>query len=602
MLTWHNKLLTAFGLGAIFVLFVNMAELPEQHGKGLLPLTAEEAKTLKKRTVKKVHPNKLGLKRANEERAKHGLSELPVELIKEEETEEAAPGADPVVLPDDGALGTIPAQVDNSQLPSFPNVASQGSVPSCTTWATTYFQMSHEVCLAIGCNNKVAPTKVFAPRWTYNFINGGALVGTSFSSAYQIIEKHGAALNSEFPYSSSLSWDMNPEHWRTAINYRMRPMQFIGANTDASMVNVKQILTNGHVVTFGTYINSWVYGTIANPPGEVGSFAGQKIVKYSNGSAGAHAMTIVGFDDKIWVDINGNGLAEAQERGAFKVANSWGATWNGNGFVWVSYDSVRATSSVPGFAVTTRNQLTQSGGVYTSTYVPYTPKLLVKVTASHALRSQMGLSIGSSSTAATSPTATFTLPAVSNRGGALAFDATAYEKETSFYFDASSLYTATSPDQQLFYLTYSDNAAGSPLTVRSFEVIDPIDLRVALSSVSPTVTADGSSNRLIAGNYTIDTQAPTSPTGLSAVKVTTTGKGKKAATSTSILLSWGASTDNVGVTKYYIYRNGVKIAESTTISYKDTSAASGILYTYTVSAVDAQGNVSAVSSPYSITK
>ena len=35
-------------------------------------------------------------------------------------------------------------------------------------------------------------------------------------------------------------------------------------------------------------------------------------------------MTIVGYDDDIWYDINEDGKVQEGEKGAFKVANSWG--------------------------------------------------------------------------------------------------------------------------------------------------------------------------------------------------------------------------------------------------------------------------------------
>lgn len=35
-------------------------------------------------------------------------------------------------------------------------------------------------------------------------------------------------------------------------------------------------------------------------------------------------MTLVGYNDNIWVDINGNGIVDNGEKGAFKIANSWG--------------------------------------------------------------------------------------------------------------------------------------------------------------------------------------------------------------------------------------------------------------------------------------
>ncbi|MFY0572217.1 carbohydrate binding domain-containing protein [Archangium lansingense] len=89
----------------------------------------------------------------------------------------------------------------------------------------------------------------------------------------------------------------------------------------------------------------------------------------------------------------------------------------------------------------------------------------------------------------------------------------------------------------------------------------------------------------------VDTQAPTAPTGLTAGTVT----------STSIAFSWTASTDNVGVARYDIYRAGVLIGTATSTSYTDTGRTASTAYSYTVKAVDAAGNESAASPALSVT-
>ncbi|UJF34425.1 carbohydrate binding domain-containing protein [Paenibacillus hexagrammi] len=88
-----------------------------------------------------------------------------------------------------------------------------------------------------------------------------------------------------------------------------------------------------------------------------------------------------------------------------------------------------------------------------------------------------------------------------------------------------------------------------------------------------------------------DTQAPTVPAGLTAA----------AGSSTSAALSWTAATDNVGVTGYDVYRDGVKVASSTGVSYTDTALQPNTTYTYTVSAYDAAGNKSAQSQAVQVT-
>lgn len=89
----------------------------------------------------------------------------------------------------------------------------------------------------------------------------------------------------------------------------------------------------------------------------------------------------------------------------------------------------------------------------------------------------------------------------------------------------------------------------------------------------------------------VDTQAPTIPINLRAV----------AASSSQINLSWTASTDNVGVTGYRIFRNGIHIATVTGTSYSNTGLAASTAYAYTVSAYDRARNSSAQSSSVSST-
>ncbi|MFA5809987.1 MAG: Ig-like domain-containing protein, partial [Thermoleophilia bacterium] len=89
-----------------------------------------------------------------------------------------------------------------------------------------------------------------------------------------------------------------------------------------------------------------------------------------------------------------------------------------------------------------------------------------------------------------------------------------------------------------------------------------------------------------------DTTPPSVPTGLSATAVS----------SSQINLSWTASTDNVAVAGYRVYRGGVQIATVTLgTSYSDTGLVASTTYSYTVSSYDAAGNVSVQSSAASAT-
>jgi hypothetical protein len=80
-----------------------------------------------------------------------------------------------------------------------------------------------------------------------------------------------------------------------------------------------------------------------------------------------------------------------------------------------------------------------------------------------------------------------------------------------------------------------------------------------------------------------DNTPPSMPGGLSAT----------VASSQRIDLSWEASTDDIGVVKYVVTRNGVEIGTTVAAAYSDTGLTGGTTYTYQVVAVDAANNASA---------
>jgi fibronectin type 3 domain-containing protein len=102
---------------------------------------------------------------------------------------------------------------------------------------------------------------------------------------------------------------------------------------------------------------------------------------------------------------------------------------------------------------------------------------------------------------------------------------------------------------------------------------------------------------------TQDTTPPSAPTGLSA-SPSSTYINYASTSSIQIALSWNASTDNVGVVGYNVYRSGVKLTNAsntvTNTSFTDTLPATPWVYSYTVSAYDAAGNISAYSAPATV--
>ena len=127
-------------------------------------------------------------------------------------------------------------------------------------------------------------------------------------------------------------------------------------------------------------------------------------------------------------------------------------------------------------------------------------------------------------------------------------------------------------------------------------------LNIASSNCHRTVVAGNNfaGNRLGAwrdlGTGTIfstDNVPPSVPTGLATTLVT----------QNQVNLTWNASSDNVGVTSYTIYRDGAVrgTVNGTTTTFQDGTVAPNTAYTYTVAAFDAAGNNSGQSAPLPVT-
>jgi chitinase len=87
-----------------------------------------------------------------------------------------------------------------------------------------------------------------------------------------------------------------------------------------------------------------------------------------------------------------------------------------------------------------------------------------------------------------------------------------------------------------------------------------------------------------------DTIPPSAPSNLKTTSVT----------SSSVSLSWTASTDNVGVVVYQVYRDGMVASTVTAPKATLSGLSMGTSYTFAVTAIDAAGNVSPQSSQLTV--
>ena len=111
--------------------------------------------------------------------------------------------------------------------------------------------------------------------------------------------------------------------------------------------------------------------------------------------------------------------------------------------------------------------------------------------------------------------------------------------------------------------------------------VKAVDASGVSSAFSPTITVQVPSSSQLG----TDTTPPSTPTGLTAVSMS----------ARQIYLSWQPSTDNTtGTISYKIFRDGVVVTTVTDAWFIDIPAVTGT-YSYTLKAIDAAGNKSALS-------
>jgi len=92
--------------------------------------------------------------------------------------------------------------------------------------------------------------------------------------------------------------------------------------------------------------------------------------------------------------------------------------------------------------------------------------------------------------------------------------------------------------------------------------------------------------------FEVDSATVTAPTSFAAVTVG----------STFITLDWSGAGGSLGVASYLLYKNGTLMGSVTGTSFTDNDVVTpGTTYTYTIAGVDTAGNVSALSSPLTVT-
>lgn len=331
-----------------------------------------------------------------------------------------------------GASGNVDfplaSAVDVSASLTFPPIGNQEDIGSCVSWSLVYYQLTNNNCVARGKNARdengnMIEENVMSPTFTYVLTNGGRNGITYFDDAAASIMAYGSPTAAEYDYHMSNAgirkWPTDKNIWENALYNKPATIAYdgfsIGNPVDGNNIalkKIKKILSNGYVVTIPTIANAFVYTRRTS--------TNEYAVRYVDlSSQDGHAMTIVGYDDNFWIDVNNNNVVDDGERGAFKLANSWGegASNHNNGFIWVAYDAIGSESNLENMPEDRTYMFKDF--YYIEPQKDYTPLLVAEVELTTRKRNQITVKLGVSDTNSNQPT--MLLPLVTG-GNNIAFN------------------------------------------------------------------------------------------------------------------------------------------------------------------------------------
>ena len=465
-----------------FSLFVLAGAIQAAEGLGCRPPNADEKAWMDANLIipDVVIPNSTAITRLNAERQRAGLP--PVTLMPAPEQDDVvgrtaqmrrAQAPEMIVR---SAPPALPAAVDNSLLDAFPPVGNQGGLGTCACFSTTYYTMTYMSARARGVNVITGgDATIFSPKFCYNLINGGQDSGSWITTAFAVQQNHGVPTLAAWPYDGNFrEWPRTADIWRNAIPSRMGTSGAVySLDTVAGLQTLKQMIANGYILNFATDIWGWQTTTLVNDPGTSNDdpFVGNTVCHWHSNSGGPHAMTVVGYNDHLWVDLNGNGSVDAGEKGALRIINNWGNGWGNDGMMWLMYDALKSVTGVAG-GITDANRDSAWWGnaaYWISARPAHQPTVIGEFTLNTSSRSVMGVSVGVSPVTQTSPSA-LQSSSFSGAGGLYAFDGTTSSCDGTFAFDLTDKVLAGSAR---YYLQATNNyPSGHPCEVKSFRLTD----------------------------------------------------------------------------------------------------------------------------------
>ncbi len=304
-----------------------------------------------------------------------------------------------------------PAYVNNAEQKFFPPVFNQDG-GSCGSASRICYMFTYELNAYRDLNGKLAEN-YYPSHFVWLLTNGNSgknefvtSIGVPSAATYGG-QTYSTLFGNQDCENNNFGWMQGYDKWFEAMHNRMLPpVNFpVSVGTEEGREAVKNWLWNhngdnsfkaggicgiGVASADGNY-DAKIPSTAANSAAGV---VGKKYVK-AWGPQVDHALTIVGYDDRIEFDLDGNGVAgekSKDEVGAWIIVNSWGTWWGNNGFIYCPYAYGGASFNTDG----TFAKNWWEPEIY-KVRKDYRPLRTIKLKMEYSRRSEMKLSAGVSS-------------------------------------------------------------------------------------------------------------------------------------------------------------------------------------------------------------
>lgn len=405
-----------------------------------------------------------------------------------------------LILPDSYENGSksTPWMVDNSASPFLRWIYYQTAL-ECGQSAGIAYTFTYEINRLRNVPSDHV-SRQFPTHFAWNFKNGGINKGVNALETWDVLRTAGTPTIEEWGgtpfFGGEKRWVSGYDFYHSAMKNRVYEVFAIPVSKPEGLQTLKHWLhdhldgstTGGLAVFYSSYIsNGYSFPTLPSGTPEAGKKVITAFSNYVN-----HAQTIVGFNDSIRYDYNGDGMFTNHldinndgvvdmrdwEIGGLKFTNSFGTDFADNGFCYMTYKTLAESLA--------------NGSIWNNTvYVikvreEVKPKATYKVTIKHPARGRIKVSAG------VSPNINDTIPQFTQEFSVFNFQGGDYhmtggfaeiDKTLEFGLDISPLLNHLDPNTNAkFFLKVEENA---PDSIFNGEIVNFAVLNYA-SSVNPT--------------------------------------------------------------------------------------------------------------------